>query len=214
MKKNLKIYPVVASVTFLHEDTIATIKSKLKAGGITNFNDKNVEAAACYTESITKDGRPITFQKFLEALIPLCNIKVTCEDWNVKFKIDYRPGTKDDKTEKEFTELSNKQMKYHFDGTNNKQYNLKIAQKDIPEAMPFRTVKYQFETIEEAYDVLKNFDKRKMEIAVRGQLVTLTELGIKAGAITLSQLPQASAEIPIIDAKLTDQDKTDLNNLI
>ena len=211
MKKNLKIYPVLATVTFLHEDTVKTIKGKLESAGIKTFNEENVEAAACFTESMVKEGRPITFNKFLEALIPLCRIKVVCEDWNVKFKVDYQPNAKVKDTEEEKTALSNKQMKYHFDGTINKNYNLKVPRTEIPPAMPFRSVKYNFDTLEEAYDVLKNFANRKMEIAVRGQLVTLQELGIKVGA--LKPLPISNPEVPKID-KLSEETKKELSNLI
>ena len=85
-------------------------------------------------------------------------------------------------------------MKYHFDATINKSYNLKVPRTEIPPAVPMRAVKYNFDTIEEAYDVLKNFEKRKMEIAVKGQLVTLQEIGIKSGI--LKPLPIKDREIP------------------
>ena len=211
MNKNFKIYPVIATVTFLHEDTVNTIKGKLLSAGIKTFNEENVEAAACFTENMVKEGRPITFNKFLEALIPLCRIKVTCEDWNVKFKIDYQPNAKVKDTDVEKTALSNKQMKYHFDSTISKAYNLKVPITEIPPAVPMRAVKYNFDTIEEAYDVLKNFEHRKMEIAVKGQLVTLQELGIKAGV--LKPLPIKDREIPKTN-ELTKEAKEELSNLV
>lgn len=211
MNKNFKIYPVIATVTFLHEDTVNTIKGKLLSAGIKTFNEENVEAAACFTEHMVKEGKPITFNKFLDALIPLCRIKVSCEDWNVKFKIDYQPNAKLKDTDVEKTSLSNKQMKYHFDATINKTYNLKVPRTEIPPAIPMRAVKYNFDTIEEAYDVLKNFEKRKMEIAVKGQLVTLQELGIKSGA--LKPLPIKDREVPTGNEAKEEQ-KKELNNLI
>ena len=203
MAKFNKVIRVSSNVTFNHADVVKEIKSKLESiGGIKQFNEADIEAAACYVESATKEGRPISFSNnFLGSLKDLCRIKVTCEDWDISFRVSYKKP-KDDETSK--TPLSFKSMAYFFDGTQSQDYRLKIPRKDIPAPMATRKVKYEFETLSHAYDVLKNFADREYEIIADGRKINLHELGVLAGVIPVNaantNIPEIKKPEVVLDA--------------